>query len=269
VRCKLARMGYERLARERYHTMYFLNYIRSFSPVFLDTEIDMTQVNEHRLNQRAEGRRYSVVSYLLFTTGRVLSVHPEANSLLSGRLWHRVGRPASVNGKLTLDKTLNGNRIVLATVLSGLDQASLEEIQEQVDHFRDGDPAVMPEFAPVRLLHRLPPVVGAPLFRLGVGSLRRRPDLLGTFALTSLGHRPVDGFHSVGGTTITLGAGRITERPVVRNGRIEIAPMMRLSLAFDHRVIDGAEAADVLTELKSGLENFRADIGVRAKEAVQ
>jgi pyruvate/2-oxoglutarate dehydrogenase complex dihydrolipoamide acyltransferase (E2) component len=255
-------MGSARLARERYHTLYFLNYIRSFSPVFLDTEIDMTQVNEHRLSQRAEGRRYSVVSYLLLTAGRVLSAHPEANSLMSGKLRHRVARPASVNGKLTLDKTLNGNRIVLATVLSGLDQASLDEIQAQVDHFRDGDPEVMPEFAPVRLLHRLPPEIGAPLFRFGVGSLRRRPELLGTFALTSLGHRAVDGFHSVGGTTITLGAGRITDRAVVRDGRIEVAPTMRLSLAFDHRMIDGAEAADVLAELRSGLENFRADVGI-------
>jgi pyruvate/2-oxoglutarate dehydrogenase complex dihydrolipoamide acyltransferase (E2) component len=262
-------MGYERLARERYHTLYFLNYIRSFSPVFLDTEIDMTQVNEHRLSQRAEGRRYSVVSYLLLVAGQVLSEHPEANALLSGKLRHRVARPASVNGKLTLDKTLNGNRIVLATVLPGLDRASLDEIQEKVDHFRDGDPAVMPEFAPVRFLHRLPPQIGSRLFRFGVGSLRRRPELLGTFALTSLGHRAVDGFHSVGGTTITLGAGRITDRPVARDGRIEIAPMMRLSLAFDHRMIDGAEAADVLSGLKSGLENFRADVAARPAEAVR
>jgi pyruvate/2-oxoglutarate dehydrogenase complex dihydrolipoamide acyltransferase (E2) component len=31
---------------------------------------------------------------------------------------------------------------------------------------------------------------------------------------------------------------------------------MRLSLAFDHRVIDGAEAAGVLADLEDGLEGF-------------
>jgi pyruvate/2-oxoglutarate dehydrogenase complex dihydrolipoamide acyltransferase (E2) component len=262
-------MGSSRLARERYHTLYFLRYIRSFSPVFLDTEIDMTQVVEHRSAQRAAGRRYSVVSYLLLTAGRVLSAHPEANALMSGRFRRRVHRPGPVNGKLTLDKVLGGHRIVLATVLTGLEQASLVRIQEQVDHFRDGDPAVMPEFAPVRLLHRLPRPAGELLFRVGIGSARRKPRLLGTFALTSLGHQPVDGFHSVGGTTITLGAGHITQRPVARDGHVVIAPVMRLSLAFDHRLIDGAEAADVLAELKAGLEHFRADVGENLVESVR
>jgi pyruvate/2-oxoglutarate dehydrogenase complex dihydrolipoamide acyltransferase (E2) component len=34
---------------------------------------------------------------------------------------------------------------------------------------------------------------------------------------------------------------------------------MRLRLTFDHRVIDGAEAADVLAEIKDGLENLRKE----------
>jgi len=83
--------------------------------------------------------------------------------------------------------------------------------------------------------------------------------VFGTVAVTSLGHRPVDGFHSVGGTTITLGLGRIVDRPVVRAGEITVAPVMRLNLAFDHRVIDGAEAADVLAALKQSLESFTAE----------
>lgn len=59
----------------------------------------------------------------------------------------------------------------------------------------------------------------------------------------------------MGGTTTTFGVGRVLERPVVREGRIVVAPVLRLSLAFDHRVIDGAEAADVLTEVKKALES--------------
>ncbi|TCO62327.1 2-oxo acid dehydrogenase subunit E2 [Actinocrispum wychmicini] len=245
-----------RIARERRHTLHFLDETRKIAPVFLDTEIDMTRVQRHRA---AEGLSY--VTYVLHSTARVLARHPQANAAIRGR---RIARYSSVDGKLALDKRLNGERIVLAAVLPGLDKADLAEIQEQVDHYRDGDPAQMPEFAGARALHRLPWPLGALAFRLVVRPLRTRAVRLGTFAVTSLGHRSVDGFYSVGGTTITIGVGRIVDRPVVRDGQIVVAPVMRLNLTFDHRVIDGAEAADVLTEIKETLESFdRAAVSVR------
>ncbi|WP_181767831.1 2-oxo acid dehydrogenase subunit E2, partial [Streptomyces albidus (ex Kaewkla and Franco 2022)] len=85
---------------------------------------------------------------------------------------------------------------------------------------------------------------------------RRRPAVFGTVSVSSLGHRPVDGFHSAGGTAVTLCAGQIADRPVVRAGRVVPAPLMRLGLTFDHRVIDGALAADVLGDLQLTLEDF-------------
>lgn len=69
----------------------------------------------------------------------------------------------------------------------------------------------------------------------------------------------MDSFHFVGGTAVTVGVGRVVDRAVVRGGEVTVAPMMRLSLAVDHRVVDSAEAADVLTELKSRLETFTPD----------
>lgn len=252
------------VARQRRHTLFFLEQIRAFSPVFLDTEVDMTAVRTHRAQARAAGERYSVVSYLLRTTGQVLAAHPEANAAIRGRLRPRVARYEQVNGKLTLDKTIDGQRVVLAAVLPGLHTATLAEIQQQVDHYRDGDPGTMPEFAMLRKLHEAPLALGRAAFRLGTRPLRRRGDAFGTFAVTSLGHRPVDSFHSVGGTTVTLGVGQIADRPVVRDGALAIAPIMRLSLAFDHRVIDGAEAADVLADIKAGLESYGGDAGTTA-----
>jgi pyruvate/2-oxoglutarate dehydrogenase complex dihydrolipoamide acyltransferase (E2) component len=244
------------VAKERRHTLHFLREIRSISPVFIDTEVDMTRVLAHRASARGQDRHYSLVTYVLSTTARVLARHPHANAAINGRFMPRVAWYDSVNGKLTLDKTLNGNRVVLSTVLPGLHEAGLDEIQRQVDHFRDGDPAVMPEFAGVRALHRLPWPVGSVLFRRVVRPLRNRAARMGTFAVTSLGHRAVDGFASVGGTTITVGAGRIVDRPVARDGAVVVAPVQRLTLTFDHRVIDGAEAADVLTEIKDALESY-------------
>ncbi|MFC4049285.1 2-oxo acid dehydrogenase subunit E2 [Actinomadura syzygii] len=250
----------EPFPRERRHTLYFLDQARAFAPVFLDTEVDWSGIRR----RRTSGRGFSTVTHVLHAAARVLAEHPEANSAFSGGVRPKVARYGSVNGKLTFDKVLNGRRIVLSTVLEGLQAASLEEIQDRVEHFRDGDPAVMPEFARVRALHRLPWLAGPVAYRAVSRSLRRRPQTMGTFAVTSLGHRPVDGFHSVGGTTITLGLGRVTDRPVVRGGRVEVAPVLRLNLAFDHRAIDGAEAADVLAEIKERLE---ADGGGAIREA--
>jgi pyruvate dehydrogenase E2 component (dihydrolipoamide acetyltransferase) len=42
------------------------------------------------------------------------------------------------------------------------------------------------------------------------------------------------------GTTAILSFGRIEDRPVARDGRVQIAPILPLSLSYDHRVIDGA-----------------------------
>ncbi len=47
-----------------------------------------------------------------------------------------------------------------------------------------------------------------------------------------------------------LGIGRISEKPIIKNGEIVAAPVLALSLSFDHRMIDGATAQYALNHLK-------------------
>ncbi|BDH60989.1 dihydrolipoyllysine-residue acetyltransferase component of pyruvate dehydrogenase complex [Lysinibacillus sp. PLM2] len=47
-----------------------------------------------------------------------------------------------------------------------------------------------------------------------------------------------------------LGLGRISEKPIIKNGEIVAAPVLALSLSFDHRMIDGATAQYALNHLK-------------------
>lgn len=47
-----------------------------------------------------------------------------------------------------------------------------------------------------------------------------------------------------------LGTGRISEKPVVRDGQIVIGQLMALSLSFDHRIIDGATAQQAMNHIK-------------------
>lgn len=52
-----------------------------------------------------------------------------------------------------------------------------------------------------------------------------------------------------------LGMHAIKERPVVVDGQIVIRPMMYLALTYDHRIIDGREAATFLVRVKELLED--------------
>jgi pyruvate dehydrogenase E2 component (dihydrolipoamide acetyltransferase) len=99
-------------------------------------------------------------------------------------------------------------------------------------------------------------------FRDMVGRARERrslPDDLsgGTFTITNLGMFDIDLFTPIINLpeAAILGVGRIQSKPVVREGQVVVAQMMTLSLAFDHRLVDGAPAARFLQRIKQLVEN--------------
>ncbi len=79
----------------------------------------------------------------------------------------------------------------------------------------------------------------------------------GTFSISNLGMFNVKAFNSIinspQGGILSVGAGE--QRPVVKDGALAIATVMTLSLAVDHRCIDGATAAGMMKELKAILED--------------
>jgi pyruvate dehydrogenase E2 component (dihydrolipoamide acetyltransferase) len=54
--------------------------------------------------------------------------------------------------------------------------------------------------------------------------------------------------------TAILGVGRVIEKPVAVDGQVTVKPAMQLSLAYDHRIVDGAPAAKFLQTIKQILE---------------
>ena len=54
-----------------------------------------------------------------------------------------------------------------------------------------------------------------------------------------------------------LGMHKIQDRPIVRNEKIEIRPMMYLALSYDHRIVDGKGAVTFLVRVKEALEDPR------------
>lgn len=87
---------------------------------------------------------------------------------------------------------------------------------------------------------------------IDIGDLRG-----GSFTVTSVG--------SIGGKFFTpvinypeaaiLGIGRIYDKIILKDGKTSVGKFMPLSLAFDHRVVDGAEAARAMKDLLHHLED--------------
>ncbi len=78
-----------------------------------------------------------------------------------------------------------------------------------------------------------------------------------TFTVSNLGMFGIDSFTSIINqpNSAILSVGNIVEKPVVKDGQIVIGNTMKLSLACDHRTVDGATGALFLQTLKGYIEN--------------
>jgi pyruvate dehydrogenase E2 component (dihydrolipoamide acetyltransferase) len=84
-------------------------------------------------------------------------------------------------------------------------------------------------------------------------------DVTGSsITISSLGGFDIDCFTPIVNLpeVAILGVGTVVDRPVVKSGKVEVAPIMKLSLSFDHRIIDGVPAARFLQLLKRKLETL-------------
>ena len=77
-----------------------------------------------------------------------------------------------------------------------------------------------------------------------------------TFSISNLGMFGIETFTSIINqpNSAILSVGAIVEKPIVRDGQIVVGNTMKVSLACDHRVIDGATGAQFLQTLKTYLE---------------
>ena len=78
-----------------------------------------------------------------------------------------------------------------------------------------------------------------------------------TFTVSNLGMFGIDTFTSIINqpNSAILSVGNIVEKPVVKNGQIVVGNTMKLTLACDHRTVDGATGAQFLQTLKGYIEN--------------
>lgn len=239
---------------QRKHTLLFSEHAWTYRPVVLEAEIDMTQVIQHRQNSST---KISYLAYFIQALSKVLLEFPQANSILVGKLFPRLIPLESINAKFTLDKTLYGQRMVVSAIIPQANLLPIEQIQNNIDYFKSHKFETCPEFKPIQMLQKLPLPLGKLLFNYAMRKAKIKSKVQGSFTVTSLGGRNISRFVPLSGSTLTLGVADITAKTCIKDGQIIISDCTNLTLVFDHRVLDGAIAAEILSKLKHDLETSR------------
>ncbi|HET6454839.1 MAG TPA: dihydrolipoamide acetyltransferase family protein [Armatimonadota bacterium] len=195
--------------------------------VTLTAEVDMTEAVKLRTQvlpefERKYGVRLSFTDLITKAVARAILDHPIVNASLEGNQI-RIHGEVNVGLAVALDDGL------IVPVIHNADRKSLPEISLETKQLAE---------------------------KARAGKLSGREISGGTFSITNLGAYGIDIFNPVitPGQSAILGVCRIADKPVVVGGQILIRSMMNLCLSFDHRVMDGAPAAQFLANVKEMLE---------------
>jgi pyruvate dehydrogenase E2 component (dihydrolipoamide acetyltransferase) len=193
---------------------------------FLVRDVDAGRLVERQkqLNpeiEKTHGVRLTITDLLVALVARVLVKHPIMNSS-----W--TGERIRTNPEINIFVAMAVKDGVVGAVIPKADRTKLGEISTQ----RRG----LAERA--RAGRLLPADIGG-----------------GTFTLSNLGMYKVDAFSAIitPPQAAILAVGTIADRVVPVDGQPGIRPMMTITLASDHRVVDGARAAEFLGELADAI----------------
>jgi len=200
-------------------------------------EVDFTRIDRLRREKKAkwkeQGARVSYTAFVAWAVSRLLREHPRVNTTISGK---NVIYRGDVNVGIAVD--LDPGLIV--PVIRNADHLSLVGVGSKI--------VDLAERARSRQLE--PDEIQGATFSI------TNPGVLGT--LVGLPIIPK-------GTAAILGTGAIEKKPVVvedpetGEDSISIRKRALFSLGYDHRIVDGADAARFLASLKEMLEEFPED----------
>jgi pyruvate dehydrogenase E2 component (dihydrolipoamide acetyltransferase) len=173
--------------------------------------------------EKSQGIKPSYTDVIIMAVAKALKEHPLLNSRLEGEEI-KIYEDINIGMAVALEDGL------IVPVIKNADKKSLIEIALLTKDLAE---------------------------RARSGKLSMDETINGTFTVTNLGMYGVEFFTPIINPpeTAILGVGTIKQKPVIDNGKISFKDFMYLCLSFDHRVIDGAEAAKFLQTLKRLLEN--------------
>lgn len=184
--------------------------------------VDMSAAAEMRSNYKAAGKKISYNDMVSFSVCRALLDFPIMNSELTDE-----GIVLKNYVNLGIAVAIDGGLIV--PVIKDADLMKIEEISDMTRELAG---------------------------KAKGGKLKPNEYMGGSFTITNLGMMGIDSFTAIINQpeSAILAVGKIDKKPVVMDDQIVIRPMMTLTLSYDHKVVDGAPAAEFLVKVKHYLE---------------
>ena len=194
---------------------------------YVTSEVDMTEAMALRQQINGtlagEGVRVTVNDLIIKACADALKRHTKFNAFLDGD----VIRP---NDSVNIGIAMAVEEGLLMPAIMGCQQMTLKELAQASKDLAD---------------------------RAQNGTLRPDEYTGGTFGISNLGMFDVSTFVAIiqPPQTAILAVGTVAKRPVVRDDEIVIRQTMNATVSADHRVVDGAEGAQFLIDVKQSLEN--------------
>lgn len=193
--------------------------------VTYDIKVELSNMSKIRDEYREKNIKVSYTDVLIYMLAQTLGQFPLLNSSVDGE-------NIILKENINIGVAVATDAGLLVPVIQDTDKKNIEEISSQLKQISS---------------------------KAKDGSLS--PDYLtgGTFTITNLGMYGVESFSPIINLpeVAILGIGAIKKEIVeVENGFV-FKPFMKLCLSADHRVIDGAVAAQFLSQLKSNIENMK------------
>ncbi|MBS2005222.1 MAG: 2-oxo acid dehydrogenase subunit E2 [Cyanobacteria bacterium SZAS LIN-5] len=155
----------------------------------------------------------------------------------------------------TVERFIENGPVVFFGSIEAPDTKLLTDIMDELKDYKEADIDKHPQLNQQHQFTKVPWLIRQVVLCLGMVFPQIRLKIsAATFGLSSLGKYGVCAVTGPCVSTSTFGVGMVEQRPVARNGKLEIHPMMTLSLSFDHRLIDGAAAARFLQDVRSLME---------------
>lgn len=242
------------LARDRWNLLDLINVVgKGAVPTYLFSDIDMTWAEALRSSMLANGHRTTVTAILLKAIAVAQRRHPATrNALLP---FGQVVTFHNIVAGFTVERFVNSQPVVFLGSIVNPDTKSLEQIAFELSEHAERDIALVPQLNIEHRFSSMPWLLRRLILWLGLIFPSIRLRYMGaTFGVSSLGKFGLKAIIPPCVCTSTFGVGAVEQRAVVKDGKVEIRPMMTLVLNFDHRLIDGAPAARFLGDVRDLLE---------------
>jgi pyruvate/2-oxoglutarate dehydrogenase complex dihydrolipoamide acyltransferase (E2) component len=213
-------------------------------------ELDASEAKERIA--RAEPH-VSWTAFLLVTIGRAVAAHPEVNARRAGG---RILTFDRVDLGATVERHWQGRTVLDIVTIHAADRRTPAEVSAILHAVKNGPGEPHEPHGAMRAVVRLP----GPLRRTLVRFAGTRPRVAASFG-PAVGVTSIGMFSSAWGWAVPLApltviatVGGVSDRAVVRDGRVVVRAMLPLTLSFDHGVIDGAPAARFTETLRELVE---------------